>query len=83
MIHDRGRIWLNPCRDQVGQFGSYLRVSPNDICPECALSRAMETPIVSCSKTERGGGSQFEYDENEVAAVTGRIWAFGVDDRGI
>ncbi len=25
MIHDRGRISLNPCRDQIGQFGSYLR----------------------------------------------------------
>jgi len=25
MIHDRGRIWLNPCRDRIGQFGSYLR----------------------------------------------------------
>jgi hypothetical protein len=44
----------------------------------------METPIVSRSKAERGGGSQFKYDENEVAALfTERIWAFGVDDRGI
>ena len=24
-MHDRGRIWLNPCRDRIDQFGSYLR----------------------------------------------------------
>ncbi len=57
MIHDRGRISLNHLPRPIGQFGSYLRVSPNDICLERALSRTMETAIVSCSKAERGGGN--------------------------
>jgi hypothetical protein len=54
MMHDRGRISLNHLPRPIGQFGCYLRVSPNDICPE---PRTMETAIVSCSKAERSGGN--------------------------
>ena len=84
MIHDRGRISLNPCRDQIGQFDSYLRGIAKRHMPRVCTVPSYGKPQ-SCLAVNQSAAKEASSSMTRMRSrlFTERIWAFGVDDRGI